>query len=444
MRYYLLKKIVEYIQQKADFIKYIKRVDNNIIIIEFNNKNIIYFDLSKSNSTIFKSYEKILTKKDFNAPFDVVLQKRFTNSKIEKVELYNDDKIINFVVSSSNSYKKTISILQLEFTGKYTNIIVLDENRLILEALRHIDENSSSRVVKVGLKLQDLVKKDFTYKMEEVYDIEKHLFDEYKKRLFDSLENLKQLKANAVQKEILKLEDILISLPKKDDLEQESQNLYEKSNLILANLHNILPYQKELKVFNDDKEIIIELNNMKSPQNYTNELFKKARKLKQKAQNIKIEKKNLEEKIEYLKRLKNSINSANSIDECEFLYPKKEKNQTKTKKEKNYESFFFSGYKIMLGTNERENIYLLENSKSSDFWFHLKDRPSCHVIVQNSKKELPEELIKRAALLCVKFSVDFSGNYEVDYTQRRNVKIKQGANVLYNPFNTININFICN
>ena len=40
----------------------------------------------------------------------------------------------------------------------------------------------------------------------------------------------------------------------------------------------------------------------------------------------------------------------------------------------------------MLGANERENIYLLENSKASDFWFHLKDRPSCHVIVQNSKK----------------------------------------------------------
>ena len=51
--------------------------------------------------------------------------------------------------------------------------------------------------------------------------------------------------------------------------------------------------------------------------------------------------------------------------------------------------FFYEGYKIMLGNNERENIYLLENSRASDFWFHLKDRPSCHVIVQNNKKELP-------------------------------------------------------
>ena len=91
----------------------------------------------------------------------------------------------------------------------------------------------------------------------------------------------------------------------------------------------------------------------------------------------------------------------------------------------------------MLGANERENIYLLENSKASDFWFHLKDRPSCHVIVQNSKKDLPQNIIEKAASLCAKFSVDFGGTYEVDFTQRRNVKIQHGASVLYNPYNTI-------
>ena len=132
----------------------------------------------------------------------------------------------------------------------------------------------------------------------------------------------------------------------------------------------------------------------------------------------------------------NNINNASSIEECEFLSPKKERNQIKTKKAQTYESFYFEGYKIMLGTSERENIYLLENSKASDFWFHLKDRPSCHVIVQNTKKEIPLSVISQAATLCAKFSVDFGGNYEVDYTQRRNVKIQSGANVLYNPYTT--------
>lgn len=438
MKYFLLKAVCEYLKENACIIKFIKRIDNNIIIIEFNNKNIIYFDLSKSNAKIFKTKQQITSKKDFNAPFDVVLQKKFTNSKIENIELYNDDKIINIKVSSSSSYKKEVAILQLEFTGKYTNIIILDENRVILEALRHIDEYSSFRVVKVGVKLEEIPKKDFIPKVEKIDDIEDYLYKIYEDIEKENLESVKKQKILNVDRNIKKLENILKSLPKKEELEVESNDTYTKANLLIANLHNIKPYQKIIQIENyDGNHIEIEMENMQNPSKYTNELFKKAKRLKQKANNICIEEDNLKDKLEFAKRLRINIENSNSIDECEFLYPKKERNQTKTKKEKNYESFFYEGYKIMLGSNERENIYLLENSKASDFWFHLKDRPSCHVIVQNSKKELPSSVIQKAATLCVNFSVEGGGVFEVDYTQRRNVKIQHGANVLYNPYNTI-------
>ena len=82
MKYFILKEIVDYISKEAQNIRLLKRIDNNIIIIEFNNKNILYFDISKSNSIIFKTKKNLLSKKEFNAPFDVVLQKRFNNSKI--------------------------------------------------------------------------------------------------------------------------------------------------------------------------------------------------------------------------------------------------------------------------------------------------------------------------------------------------------------------------
>ena len=438
MKYFLLKAVCEYLKENACIIKFIKRIDNNIIIIEFNNKNIIYFDLSKSNAKIFKTKQQITSKKDFNAPFDVVLQKKFTNSKIENIELYNDDKIINIKVSSSSSYKKEVAILQLEFTGKYTNIIILDENRVILEALRHIDEYSSFRVVKVGVKLEEIPKKDFVPKIEKIDDIEDYLYKIYEDIEKENLESVKKQKILNVDRNIKKLENILKSLPKKGELELESNDTYTKANILIANLHNIKPYQKIIQIENyDGNHIEIELENMQNPSKYTNELFKKAKRLKQKAHNICIEEDNLKDKLEFAKRLRINIENSNSIDECEFLYPKKERNQTKTKKEKNYESFFYEGYKIMLGSNERENIYLLENAKASDFWFHLKDRPSCHVIVQNSKKELPSSVIQKAATLCVNFSVEGGGVFEVDYTQRRNVKIQHGANVLYNPYNTI-------
>ncbi|XOB62538.1 NFACT RNA binding domain-containing protein [Campylobacterota bacterium DY0563] len=438
MKYYLLKEVVAYLCQNTQKIKFVKRIDNNTIIIEFNNKNYLYFDMTKGKSLIYKRDELLKAKKDFNAPFDVILQKRFNNSIVEDIQLYNDDKVINIKVNSSSSYKRLTTVLQLEFTGKHTNIIILDENRIVLEALRHIDEFASSRVVKVGVELDEIPKTNIVFKEEKVEDIEKTLYKIYEDLEKRDLENYRKQKISQVSKKLKKIEKLVSTLPLKENLEKESEQLYTNGNLILNNLYNIKPYQKSLVTYDfSGNEVEIILDTKMPASKYANELFKKAKRLKQKAINIKIEKGNLEEKISFLKRMILNLEKAVSIDEIEFLYPKKQKNQTKTKKSQNYESFFFEGYKIMLGTSERENIYLLQKAKASDFWFHLKDRPSSHLIVQNSKKTLPDSVIEKAAQICAQFSTDFAGTYEVDYTQRRNVKIQNGANVLYNPYTTI-------
>ena len=438
MKHFLLKQVVEYLVDNVHKIRLCKRIDNNTIIIEFNNMNILYFDMTKGNSSIFKSKELLNSKKDFNAPFDVVLQKRLNNAKVEDVCLYQDDKVINIKVNSSSSYKKLTTVLQLEFTGKHTNIILLDEDRVVLEALRHIDEFSSSRIVKVGHKLDEIPKQDFIPKVDKVENIEEYLHEVFTQKELKSLENLKKQKITQIDKKIKKLEKTINSLSKKEELEEESNSLYEKANLILGNIHNIKPYQKILKTYDySGNEVEIDLEENASASKYSNDLFKKAKRAKQKAENISLEKDNLDEKLAFLHRMKQNIQNANSIQECEFLYPKKERNQAKVKKAQPYESFFYEGYKIMLGTSERENVYLLKNSKASDFWFHLKDRTSAHVIVQNSKKTIPDSVIEQAAILCAKFSMDSSGTYEVDFTQRRNVKVQSGSNVLYNPYTTI-------
>lgn len=69
-------------------------------------------------------------------------------------------------------------------------------------------------------------------------------------------------------------------------------------------------------------------------------IYLKSKKFKQKAINITIEENNLKDKLDFLKKLRLNLQNASSIDECEFLSPKKEKNQIKTKKAQNCESFF--------------------------------------------------------------------------------------------------------
>ncbi|MCJ8328175.1 MAG: NFACT RNA binding domain-containing protein [Campylobacterales bacterium] len=443
MKYYILKELTKYLNENCTAIKLIKRVENNTILIDFNNRNTIYFDLSKGNSLVYKKNDEAYAKKDFSAPFDTLLKKRFYNAKIENITLHNDDKIIRFYLRTKSSYKEEISILQLEFTGKHTNIVITDDKLIVLEALRHIDEFSSSRVVKVGELLEEVPKQSFVPKIEKIEDLETLLYETYAKKENQSLEILKKVKLTNLEKNLRKIEKLLTVLPKEEELNDEAKDLYEKGNLILNNLYLIKAYQKEIEVYNNEGELVTLImdNNESSPSVYGNKLFKLAKKTKRKAFSISIEKNNLEEKLSFLKRMIVNIKSAKNIDECEFLMPKKEKNQKRTKKEQPYESFFFNGFKIMLGRSERENVFLLQNSKASDFWFHLKDRPSAHVIVQNSKKTIPDDVIEKAAILCAKFSLDYEGRYEVDYTQRRNVNIQSGANVLYNPYTTTIINF---
>ena len=448
MKYYVLKELVAFLSENCNSIKSMKRVENNTVVIDFiNNKNCekkenqIYFNLTKGNSLIYKSTSSFASKKDFNAPFDVQLQKRFINCKIENIYLRNDDKVICIDVLSKSSYKHQKTTLQLEFTGKHTNIIVLDEERIILDALRHIDEFSSSRVVKVGIKLDEILKPDFTPKIEKIDNIETFLYEVYEKKEKNQLESLKKQKSSQLQKKSIKIQKLIRSLANQEQLEVESQNLYAKANLILSNIHNIKPYERSVTLTDFlGEEVVVELDvKYPTPSIYANNLFIKAKKTKQKAKHLHLEKDNLEQKEQFFNRMISNINNAQTIDEIEFLLPKKQKNQTKTKKQEPYESFFFKGYKIMLGSDERANIYLLQNSKASDFWFHLKDRNSSHVIVQNTKKTLHIDVIYKAAEICAKFSVDFGGNYLVDFTQRRNVKVQSGANVLYNPYDTISV-----
>ena len=179
MRYSHLKQIAEYLKRFKK-ISAIYRVADNILKIVFDKDDAIYFNMQKSNSSIFRcqSYQRT---KIYNAPFDVVLAKRFNRSNILDIKLVNDDKILSIKTSVASAYKEQSTYLQLEFTGKFTNIIILDQDKTVLEALRHIDLFSSYREVRVGQKLKDLQKAPFKPKEYLLDDVEQFLYDTYKK-----------------------------------------------------------------------------------------------------------------------------------------------------------------------------------------------------------------------------------------------------------------------
>jgi predicted ribosome quality control (RQC) complex YloA/Tae2 family protein len=419
----------------------IERVANTTIKIVFDKDEAYFFNLQRGDSYIYKNLNQKKIK-NYSAPFDIVLKKQFTNAKIEKIVVPKNDKILQIHTVSASKYKSQKSLLQFEFTGRHTNIIILNDENIILEALRHIDISNSFREVKVGVKLLDLPEKEFKSTPLEIDDLDQFLINEHKKREDIQLKSIKKQKLSSLVKKLKKLKKILNSLDDEKLLLDKSQKLEHHAGLILANIHNIKNYQSTITLKDyDGSDVVIELpKGSHTPANAANMIFKRAKKLKQKAKNSYIEKDNLKEKIEFLEKLIYIVEQSKSIQEIELYLPKQSKIQkNRDKKETNIESFYFQDYKISLGKSEKGNIALLKEAKMSDFWLHLKDMPSTHVIIRTSKKTLPEDVLEFAAKLCVNFSVKERGRYLVDYTPRRNVKMRDGANVNYIEYKTLSI-----
>ena len=416
------------------------RVDDTVLKLVFDKKETVFFDMTKGNSYIFKK-DEYKSSKIYSAPFDIVLKKRCFNSFVEELEVLPNNKILRVKLLQKKSYKSLITYLQFEFTGRHTNVIICDENMIILEALRHIDKSVSYREIQNGLPLPELPGIKLKEKGIEIDDINSYLYKVYEEKMQKKLHIAINQKLASIQKNIQKLEDIKSKLPKEEELLKDAKKYQKDAELILANLTNIKNYQKKIILQDyDGNEIVITLpKNAKTPAMAANIFYNLSKKAKQKATNIHLEEDSLDSKIKYLQNLKRVVEESKSLDELKLYFPKIQK---KAKREKIYdgvENFYYEGYKISLGKNEKANATLLKNAKMSDIWMHLKDIPSTHVIIKSNKKEIPKSVLEFAAKLCVKFSTTQKSDYLVDYTPRRNVKVINGAKVNYVNYKTLKV-----
>jgi predicted ribosome quality control (RQC) complex YloA/Tae2 family protein len=83
-------------------------------------------------------------------------------------------------------------------------------------------------------------------------------------------------------------------------------------------------------------------------------------------------------------------------------------------------------YNIYIGENDVDNWQMIDKAKQNDIWFHLKEFPSCHVILEvkneNTLEKLPKSLINYTACACKNNSkVSHLRNIYVIYTQIKNI-----------------------
>jgi len=449
-----LQAIAERLKQFR-FITRARRVENNTIELSFDKEHTYFFNLTRGHGHIYKALSQ-RPLQGFNAPFDTLLHTLVSASKLMEITTPNNDRVLRFELAPKSSYKDKRIYLQLEFTGKNTNAILLDENEVIIEALRHIDADSSFRVIRPGVELLAIPARPIRADMESAptkvsnvvgadsisalnpKTIDAHLENIHTQKQQQRLIESKKIKQNSTLKKVQKITKELEKLPNSDTLEKEAKKYQKTANIILANLYQIKPYDKSLKAYDfEGNEVTIPLPKDTVVNRMSEYYFNLAKRAKSKAKNVHIEQENLESKKAFYENILYAIENASTLYDLELLVPKRGKQQRKKEKMRFGELFWIEDYKVMVGRNSQENQKLLQAAKGNDLWMHTREIPGSHVIIRTDKQNLPDSVIEAAAKLCVDFSAKSPGDYLVDYTKRKFVKIQEGSSVEYDKYQTI-------
>jgi len=438
MKLYELKAIADRLNNFS-YISRARRIEDNTIELVFDKNDSYFFTMTRGHSVIYKAPSQRPIQ-GYNAPFDKLLHSLVSASRLLEVTLPNNDRILRLTLAPKSSYKDKIITLQFEFTGKNTNAILIDENEVIIEALRHIDAERSFRVIRPGMELLSLPPYKQTEEEREIEDIDSYLEAKHTLIQTKKLKEMKKQKCASVAKKIDKLSYMLEKLPDEEKLAQEERKQKEYGNLILANLYQIKPYDTTLKTYDfEGREITLKLPKNIKVNRMSDYFFNLSKRARSKAKNIHIEKENLQSKKSFYENIYYALQQAKEPYELELLVPKRGKSQRKKEKLKEGELFWIEDYKVLVGRNSSENQKLLGMAKANDLWMHIRDIPSSHVIIRTDKQNLPDSVIQAAAKLCVDFSVKNPGDYEVDYTKRKFVKVQEGSHVFYNKYDTIRV-----
>ena len=403
----------------------------------------IYFEcIGKLSNVIFTDEEnKVLdTLKKFHISenFDrtLFLGETYTRPRFDKKILPVDvnEKDFNKILENNSLLSSKI-----EGVGKFlNNIKSFDEFKSVLNSDVKAKIYFKDKKIKIATVL-DFDFKDYDEVKEfSSYDEMINFYIDYE-HTTTSFMLLKNRLESLLEKKLKKLTKTL-SLIKKDIEDSKTMDSIKEEGDILASvLYNVKKGMNSIKAYDfyNNKEITIELNPLISPNENLDRIYKKYNKVKRGLTNAIRREKEVKEEITYVEStllfIENSqdVVSLREIEEelikLNYIKSLHNKKKNKIKKEVKYGMIEGEDYLILYGRNNLENDNLtFKVSAKDDYWFHVKDIPSSHVILKTAK--LTDELIVKAVQVSAYFSkANLGEKVTVDYTLRKNVSKPNGA-----------------
>lgn len=269
----------------------------------------------------------------------------------------------------------------------------------------------------------------------------KQNFQTEKNRLISSL-------SSAVKK----AEKRLFQIERKIDECAGSENIKLKGELIIANLFLLKRGMKSFEAVNYYDEnggtVKIDLDETLSPSANAQRYYKKYEKLKRTYISVSAQKKETQDRLDYLTSILTHINCAENLcdlqDIAEELTDEGILKKIDVKKKKSepspYRIYEVGEFKILSGRNNLQNERLTKSLAPDDIWVHTQKYHSSHVGIICGGKTPPDGVIKTACEICAYYSEARSGTkIPVDYALKKYVKKPPKSNAgffIYTDYKT--------
>lgn len=328
---------------------------------------------------------------------------------------------------SSNYYYLTIPMIE-EF---FNNIIPFDPEKLYSQLKKFLSDDYYKYYIKNDYSLYSLVYIDNSTKFETVND----LIDSY--FAFHQHEFIK----NNLKSKIIKLVNIRLKKLKNLEEKQNNQiklfdtaNVYKKNaDIIMANLYNLKHFSKEINLtdFNGTNVNILMDENLSAIDN-ANKYYALYKKIKSSYEYARSMIEDTKSQIMFYEEQKFYVQYSNDVNMLQDLYSelKNENIVSDNLKQANskllkVDFIEYNGFKIFIGKNQKQNDYILSKlSSSEDLWFHPLNAAGSHVLLKvNSQKEIPNDVLLKAAILTKEYSSQkYNSKTSIIYTKRKYVK----------------------
>ncbi len=231
---------------------------------------------------------------------------------------------------------------------------------------------------------------------------------------------------------------------------EESESFKLMGDLITANIYMINKGAPSIEVCNYYEEscpnIKIPLDVRLTPAQNAQAYYKKYNKAKKARIELTRQIALAREELNYIDTVLDSLEKAeveadlNEIRDELYCsgYASRMKNYTASKQHaaKPLKFMTSGGYTVYCGKNNRQNDYVTSKlSEKTDWWFHVKNLPGSHVLMQSNGEEPSEKDFTEAAEIAAFYSKAEGDNIAVDYTQIKYVKKPSGSKpgfVVYN------------